>query len=103
MLVELVGEAIGTFAFFAGIFFLTSKSQTNVHFALTAFAIGLCLTVGILISSLSGSKSFLNPAVALSMLMSNKISLGEFGGYTLAEIVGAILAVLYVKGVNPTA
>lgn len=97
MIAELVGETLGTFIFFSGIFMLVSKSQSNTPLALTAVGIGLCLTVGILVSSLSGSKSFLNPAVALSMLMAGNINALEMGLYVVAEIIGAILAVMYSK------
>lgn len=97
MIAELVGETLGTFVFFSGIFMLVSKTQSTAPLAVTALGIGLCLTVGILVSSLSGSKSFLNPAVALSMLMAGNINAIEMGLYTVAEIIGAIMAVMYSK------
>lgn len=98
--VEMVGEVIGVFVFFSCIFMLTSKSQSNSPLLLTAVGIGLALALGIVVSSVTGSKSFLNPAVALSMLLNNNIDAVQFLGYTCAEIVGACLAVLYVKGSN---
>ena len=82
-----IAEAIGTFAlvFFAcGVAFLT---KANVF--MTAFAFGLVIVVmSTVIGKISGCH--INPAVSFACFMTKRISLRDFIGYVIAQIIGGI-------------
>lgn len=83
-----IAEAIGTFAlvFFAcGVAFLT---KANVF--MTAFAFGLAIVVvSTVIGKISGCH--INPAVSFACFMTKRMSLRDFVGYVIAQIIGGIL------------
>jgi aquaporin Z len=61
-------------------------------YILTAFAFGLALlTMAYSIGNISGCH--INPAVSLGMLISGRISLKDFGGYIVAQVLGALAGV----------
>lgn len=56
-----------------------------------AFAFGLSLVaMAYAIGNISGCH--VNPAVSLAMLMTNKMTLRDFWGYVVSQVIGAILA-----------
>ena len=70
---------------------------TNGNVLITALAFGLAIVaMAYSIGSISGCH--VNPAVSLAMYLNKKISLKEFGFYSLAQFIGAICgsAILYL-------
>ena len=84
-LLEFLTEMVGTAIFLSVIIFTGN-----------AILIGLSLTVIIYIGQ-RYSKAHFNPAVNFMMLMSNKQSAKQFILQTIAQIIGAFLAVLLYK------
>jgi len=73
-----------------------STVDANVAYALTALAFGLVI-VGMAYSIGNISGCHINPAVSLAMLISGKLSVKDFVGYVIAQVVGAFAgsSVLY--------
>ena len=66
---------------------------TGVNAVATSLAFGLVIVaMAYSIGNVSGCH--INPAVSLAMLLQKKITLGEFFGYVLSQIVGAFLGSL---------
>ena len=88
-----IAEFLGTFVLVfmgcgAAIFL---GAETGVGHLAVALAFGLSIVaMAYVIGGISGCH--INPAVSLSMLISKKISTGDFVGYVIAQIVGAIAA-----------
>ena len=85
VLIEFLTEMIGTAIFLSVIIFTGN-----------AILIGLALTIVIYIGQKYSNAHF-NPAVNFMMLIGNKISTKQFITQTLAQILGAFLAVLLYK------
>ena len=92
-------EFIGTFVLVfmgcgAAIFL---GADTGVGHLAVAFAFGLSIVaMAYVIGGVSGCH--INPAVSLSMLLSKKMSPGDFAGYVIAQIAGAIVAAALLSG-----
>lgn len=84
-LIEYASEALGSFVFFATVL---SRSEA------TFIAAGLF--VAILIASVA-SKAHLNPAVSFMKFLDNSIDSTQLGGYIIAQLVGAVLAVRWMS------
>lgn len=78
-------EFLGTFVFLSVIL---SKGE--------AIPIGIALAAVIFMGGDISGGNF-NPAVSFSMMMNNKLSSGDFGGYVLAQLAGASCAVYFVN------
>jgi len=64
-------------------------SANGSGYILTAFAFGLVIVaMAYSIGNISGCH--INPAVSLAMLISNKLSIGDFWGYVVFQILGAV-------------
>lgn len=62
---------------------------TGANVVATSLAFGLVIVaMAYSIGNISGCH--INPAVSLAMLMTGKMSLKEFGGYVLAQVLGAL-------------
>ena len=85
VLIEFLTEMIGTAIFLSVIIFTGN-----------AILIGLTLTIVIYIGQKYSNAHF-NPAVNFMMLIGNKISTKQFITQTIAQILGAFLAVLLYK------
>ncbi len=59
-----------------------------------AFGLGLIIA-GMIIGNISGCH--INPAVSLAMFLSNKLSLKDFVGYVIAQVLGAILGIFLLS------
>jgi len=94
-----VAEFLGTFVLVfmgcgAAIFL---GAETGVGHLAVALAFGLSIVaMAYVIGGISGCH--INPAVSLSMLISKKISVGNFVGYVIAQVVGAIAAAALLQG-----
>ena len=96
-----LAEAIGTCALTlvaCGVAVLT-----GANFVATSLAFGLVIVaMAYSIGNVSGCH--INPAVSLAMLIQKKISLGEFFGYVISQVVGAfvgsLLLALFLGGFN---
>ena len=96
MLKKCIAEAFGTFvlvfmgcgsAIFAGA--LESKSMT-AKILLISFAFGIAIiAAAYAIGNISGCH--VNPAVSLSMLINGRMTVTEFCGYFISQVVGALL------------
>ena len=76
----LLAEFFGTFLLLISIF------ATGNAFVIGGTLAGIILLIG----GISGAH--VNPAVSLAMLVKGAISLGEFGGYIVAQYVGGVAA-----------
>lgn len=91
---KLVAEFIGTFVlvFFAcGVAAVLgcNGATPNAAYGLTAVAFGLVIVaMAYSIGQVSGCH--INPAVSLAMLMSGRMTVGEFCGYVISQVLGAI-------------
>jgi MIP family channel proteins len=99
----LVAEAIGTFFLvFIGVGTIVAdlyRSQT-IGFVGVALAHGVALAVAIT-ATMSISGGHLNPAVTLGLLSVGRITPARAGMYIVAQLVGAVIAVLAIKGLFP--
>ncbi len=95
----LFAEAIGTFVFLTVILLaIFNKNSIPGGGSGVPLVIGLGLTVAILLaSSLSGS-GHLNPVVSLAMLVDGKISSRALFEHVVAQVAGALAAVLVFRG-----
>lgn len=66
-----------------------STSSADAAYALTALAFGLVIVaMAYSIGNISGCH--INPAVSLAMLISKKMTVVDFAGYVVAQVLGAI-------------
>jgi len=88
-----LAEIVGTFVLVfmgCGSAMLLGVGAEGGHLAV-AFAFGLSIVaMAYVIGSVSGCH--INPAVSLSMWLNKKISLSDFIGYVIAQVIGAIAA-----------
>jgi aquaporin Z len=85
---KLITEAIGTF--FLVLAVVGAVSQAS---ALAAFAIGGTL-MAVIYAGGHISGAHYNPAVSLAVLVRGRLTTAEFGGYVIAQAIGATLAAL---------
>ncbi len=91
---ELIGTAVLVFMGCGSAMFL-GCDPSGGHLAV-AFAFGLSIVaMAYVIGNISGCH--INPAVSLAMLMSKKLSTGDFVGYVIAQIVGALVGAGLLK------
>ena len=81
-------EFLGTFVFLS-VIILTGNP----------LAIGLTLSAGIWFGSKASGGHF-NPAVNFMMLLHKKMSMTQFIGQTVAQLLGAVAAYMYYKQVK---
>lgn len=86
---DLIAEFIGTFFFLAVI--LTTGQ---------AIPIGGALAIAIFFGGKISGGHF-NPAVSTMMLVDGKITVEKFAGYVIAQILGGILALWFIKNALP--
>ena len=73
------------------------KQSIDAAYFLTALAFGLVIVaMAYSIGNISGCH--INPAVSIAMLVSGKMSIGDFFGYIVAQFAGATLGALALKG-----
>ena len=81
-----IAEFIGTLTL---VLFGTGIAVITENIITTAFAFGLAIVASAyVIGNISGCH--VNPAVSLSMLLEKKLSLKDFVGYVIAQILGAL-------------
>ena len=83
---EYIAEAVGSFIFFA----IVLQKGEEKHPTMIAVA----LFIGILVASIA-SPAFLNPAISIMALMEGKITGIETISFIVAELIGALIAVLW--------
>ncbi len=98
-----VAELVGTFYLVfvgAGSIILDAHTGGGVTLLGIAVAHGLALSIAVSITGpISGGH--LNPAVTLAMLGTRRIAAGKAGGYIAAQLLGATLAGVLLKGFYP--
>ena len=76
---------------------LGCSAEPNAAYFLTAAAFGLVIVaMAYSIGNISGCH--INPAVSIAMLVSGKMSIGDFFGYIVAQFAGATLGALALRG-----
>lgn len=93
-----VGEVVATFGLLLVVFALARTGRT----ALAPFAVAAYITAGYLFTS---STSFANPAVTVGRMFSDTfagIAPTSAPGFVVAQIAGALLAVLAIHVLHPT-
>lgn len=92
MLKKMTAEFYGTFILvFVGVGSIVYGLASNLLGVAVAFGMGV--TIGIFsLGHISGAH--FNPAVSLGMFLAKRLSLKDFFGYVLAQVLGGILAVL---------
>ena len=99
----LVAELVGTFYLVfvgAGAIILDAHTGGGVTLLGIAVAHGLALSIAVSITGpISGGH--LNPAVTLAMLATKRIAGGKAGGYIAAQLLGATVAGVLLKGFYP--
>jgi len=96
-------ELVGTFALVfvgAGSIILNAHTGGGVTLLGIAAAHGLVLSVAVSIT-IPISGGHVNPAVTVAMLATKRIAAGKAGGYIVAQLVGATLAGVLLKGFYP--
>ena len=100
----LVAEFIGTALFvFLGVGSIVANASANN--AIGAVGISLAHGVGmavIVTMTMSISGGHINPAVSVSLWLAQKIDGRTLGQYVLAQLIGAVVGALLVKGFFPT-
>ena len=98
-----VAELVGTFTLVfvgAGSIILDTHTGGGVTLLGIAVAHGLALSIAVSITGpISGGH--LNPAVTLAMLATKRIAGGKAGGYIAAQLLGATVAGVLLKGFYP--
>lgn len=99
----LLAEAIGTFFLvFCGVGAIITDTYRNGSVGLLGIAVAHGLALGIGISATMGvSGGHLNPAVTLSLASIGRIELPRALTYIAAQLAGAIIAILALKGLYP--
>jgi aquaporin Z len=102
---RLVAEAVGTFALiFFGCGAILVNSMAGAGFGLLGIALAHALALGIMITAtMNVSGGHLNPAVTIGLLSIRRIDAGSAVAYIVAQLAGAILAVVTLKVVLPPA
>lgn len=96
-LAELIGTAILVFVGCGSAVFL-GCDPSGGHLAV-ALAFGLSIVAtAYVIGNISGCH--INPAVSLGVYMNKKMSAQDFGGYVVAQVIGAILGAALLKYVS---
>lgn len=94
-ILNFVAELIGTFIFLGTIITIINTKESGFN----SLKIGLALTVAILFFGGVSGGAF-NPAVSLLLYLNNKISLPVMIVQIVAQICGALLAVLVFNNVT---
>lgn len=93
-----IAELIGTMVLVfmgCGSAVVSGTANTGGHLAV-AFAFGLSIvSMAYVIGSISGCH--INPAVSFGMFLDKRISLPDFVGYVIAQVIGAIIGALLLK------
>lgn len=94
-----VAELIGTFTLiFIGVGAIAANSLSGGASGLTGIALAHGLAIAVMVSATGAiSGGHLNPAVTIGLLCAQKIDAINAIGYVLAQCVGAILAVFFIK------
>ncbi len=96
MVKKLIAEAIGTFIL---VFLGTSAivyMGADIGKLGISFAFGLAVVAAAYgIGAISGAH--LNPAVSIGMVTAGRMSPADFVGYVIAQVAGAILAIIVIK------
>jgi len=98
-----VAELVGTFYLVfvgAGAIILDAHTGGGVTLLGIAVAHGLALSIAVSIT-IPISGGHLNPAVTIAMLATKRIAAGNAGGYVAAQLLGATLAGVLLKGFYP--
>lgn len=98
-----VAELVGTFYLVfvgAGAIILDAHTGGGVTLLGIAVAHGLALSIAASIT-IPISGGHLNPAVTIAMLATKRIAAGKAGGYIVAQLVGATVAGVLLKGFYP--
>ena len=92
---KLIAECIGTFilVFFGVGAAVLMGDKIGMHGIAIAFGLSI-VAAAYGLGAISGAH--LNPAVSLGMVTAGRMSVGEFAGYAIAQIAGAILGALVV-------
>ncbi|MCW3781151.1 aquaporin [Defluviimonas salinarum] len=90
---KLVAEVIGTFI----LVFLGSSAIVFMADAIGLIGISFAFGLGVVaaaygLGAISGAH--LNPAVSIGMVTAGRMSVGDFIGYVIAQVIGAILAII---------
>lgn len=93
---KLIAEVIGTFI----LVFFGTCAIVYMGTDIGKLGIGMAFGLGVVaaaygIGSISGAH--LNPAVSIGMVTAGRMSVGDFIGYVMAQVIGAILAIIVIK------
>lgn len=93
---KLIAEVIGTFI----LVFFGTCAIVYMGTDIGKLGIGMAFGLGVVaaaygIGSISGAH--LNPAVSIGMVTAGRMSVGDFIGYAVAQVIGAILAIIVIK------
>ena len=96
-LAECIGTFVLVFVACGTAAALGCSAEPNAAYFLTAAAFGLVIVaMAYSIGNISGCH--INPAVSIAMLVSGKMSIGDFFGYIVAQFAGATLGALALRG-----
>lgn len=101
MLKKLVAEMIGTFI----LVFLGSCAIVFMGPDIGKVGIALAFGLGVIaaaygIGAISGAH--LNPAVSIGMVAAGRMRVGDFAGYVVAQVTGAVVAILVIMAMGGT-
>ncbi|HEX7123373.1 MAG TPA: MIP family channel protein [Gemmatimonadaceae bacterium] len=100
-----VAEFIGTFAL---VFIGSASIMMTVHTSIAASLLGVALAHGLILAlmvsaTMNISGGHLNPAVTIGLLVTRRIGPVPAAVHVLAQIAGAVVAALLLKGLMPDA
>lgn len=101
MVKKLIAETVGTFI----LVFLGTCAIVFMGPDVGKVGIALAFGLGVIaaaygIGAISGAH--LNPAVSIGMLVAGRMGFNEFAGYVVAQVIGAIAAILVIMAMGAT-
>jgi MIP family channel proteins len=99
-----LAEAFATFGFvFLGVGAAVASFFPGVSYGLLGIALVHGLAIAVMISAtMAISGGHVNPAVTVGLFVARRISAGTAVAYVIAQLIGAVLAALAIKGLLPS-
>lgn len=100
-----LAEAVGTFSFvFIGAGVVVMRAAPGAGYGLLGIAWAHAIALAVAITcTMAISGGHINPAVSIGLLVGRRISAATAGAYIVAQLVGAVIAALFLKWLLPAA
>jgi aquaporin Z len=100
-----LAEAVGTFMFvFIGAGSVIMKAAPGAGYGLLGIAWAHAIALAVVVTcTLAISGGHINPAVSIGLLVGRRISGATAGAYIVAQLIGAVIAALFLEWLLPAA